>query len=628
LEISLRDYQQKDLDEILFNIEIDGIEKQILHANVSYGKGVLLAKLCKDFYGKIIISLPFSDLVEQIEDVLSKIGVEYSVIRSGQPEKFNKDSRIQIALDSSYHAKKDTLYKDLSCELIILDEIHVRLEGGRMKSMLYSTQPSYIVGLSGTPFKASGVSFDGFSIVNNVTHRELIEKGYVANVETYVSNLFEINGIERKVTVSESEYSEADLSVMYTAKSIDTMIDSFEKLCHIKNLEPKTTKALWFVTNVESCEKISNALIARGYMSFAYHGKTKFSNEIMDSYRNNSILKRDVTLFNYKDIESVKVKHLVSVNKLTTGFSVDDIQVGILTAATQRLPTFCQRNGRLSRKNGDMPKYIIDFGGSSITFGDFQEHFVPIKPGTPPVEIREYMLNRGLTNPSFLFYKDNLVLSSQSVIDENIKVFNDSIAGKRLGELRIGQLLDKWSIEDNIDELILIFFAFIKNAYCEDMEDKWGRATIGYSYQKYDRDSDSYSTKLVTGFYNEKTATWLLELYYQAIDRFPEKEKHWFKAMKTKMFNMARMKQWLHLKNGVVSEDDFESNYRSISENIFSIRFFPDFLVKKFEEEKEDESIIAYKDTDNDTSLEPSDESVSFKQPIPEIDIDEEEMPF
>jgi len=259
------------------------------------------------------------------------------------------------------------------------------------------------------------------------------------------------------------------------------------------------------------------------------------------------------------------------------------------------------------------PKYFIDFGGSSITFGDFQEHFVPLDPDATNDEVREYMSNRGLKNSNFLFHKHHLVPSRQEVIDNNIEEFLASIKGLRLGEMRLGQLLDKWFLEDeNIMELVFIFLAFVKTAYSEPMIDKWGRDTIGYTYQKFDVETKTTETKEVVGFYNEKTANWLLEIYFKMIEKYPEKQQHWFKAMKTKMYNMAKMKQFLMLKNGVISTEDFEEKYKPIQESVYALRFFPEFLEKKHLEEIED-SVR----TEN-----------NYSGTVPEIDVSDEEIPF
>jgi len=356
--MKLRDYQEKDLNEVLMNIDFEDIKVQCLQANVSYGKSIIIAALCKEYHGTIFISLPLTDLVEQVEDTLSSMNISHSVIRSGQPAKFNPKERIQIALDSSYYAGINDKYSMIKSSMIIVDEFHIRIEGKRFQLIKSRLNAEYIVGLSGTPYKPSGRAFYGVTIVNNITHRELIERGYVANVETYVSSLYLQNGFDNKATVNENDYSEDELSVMYSSKSIKTMVDQYEEFCELKGLEPQTTKTLWFATNVKACEAITNELTNRGYYAFAYHGKTKFSEEIMESYRHNTYLREEITLFNFDKASKTKVKHLVSVNKLTTGFSVDDIQVGIMTAPSKRLPTTVQRFGRLSRLNSNLNELI------------------------------------------------------------------------------------------------------------------------------------------------------------------------------------------------------------------------------------------------------------------------------
>jgi hypothetical protein len=240
-------------------------------------------------------------------------------------------------------------------------------------------------------------------------------------------------------------------------------------------------------------------------------------------------------------------------------------------------------------------KFLLDFGGNVVRFGSFQDNYKPMKIDLDKNERREHLESYKLNKSDMLFKNQRLTIASQKTINRNIQEVKDSIIeSERLSNVGIFDLLDLWYIEDDYTELTMIYLAFINNAYCYEMEDKWGKPTYGYSYQKYNRENDSYSQKEVSGFYNSKTADWLMEENRSFIEDYPDEEERSVKALKTRMASIANMRDWKKAKDGIITKEELMENQPTIKKSVYEIRFFGEFLRQKKEEEMEEIEDMQY----------------------------------
>jgi superfamily II DNA or RNA helicase len=89
----------------------------------------------------------------------------------------------------------------------------------------------------------------------------------------------------------------------------------------------------------------------------------------MESFRNNLPFKgfekekNEENLFTEKKEETPEpIKCLVSVSKLTTGFSVNDIDLGVIVRPTKILSLWHQMAGRMRRKSDKLDEILNKLG--------------------------------------------------------------------------------------------------------------------------------------------------------------------------------------------------------------------------------------------------------------------------
>jgi len=219
--------------------------------------------------------------------------------------------------------------------------------------------PNARIGLSATPWDQYGFTLHNSEIISTITCHELTEQGYLAPIKYFVprwSEKVNYDGVKK----SGAEYSMQSLDeVVGSQKHIQKTIKAMNEK------DAKKKKTLVFCSTIEQCDRMEEALIKAGYNAAAYHSnKSQSENKrIMHSFKHNKpFLGSDAdlegkTLFDTEPgSEKGKViTCLLSVSKLTTGFSVDDIDLGVNGRPTKIKSLWHQIAGRLRRTS-----YSID----------------------------------------------------------------------------------------------------------------------------------------------------------------------------------------------------------------------------------------------------------------------------
>jgi hypothetical protein len=110
-------------------------------------------------------------------------------------------------------------------------------------------------------------------------------------------------------------------------------------------------------------------------------------------------------------------------------------------------------------------------------------------------------------------------------------------------------------------KIIAIGLTFMDKVHCEPMINKWGKDDRGYITMSYDKTLGKEVEKKIVGFYNPKTLEWIAEPFIKLIEENKDNKiliDKWTKSMKTKIRSVVNKRL-----------------------NVFTLRFFPDFLVKK-----------------------------------------------
>ena len=246
-------------------------------------------------------------------------------------------------------------------DLVIQDEAHLTpKKGNGMYRQFYSDllmmNPKLkIIGLTASPFRLDGGSlidgegalFDGLSC--HITIKELIEQGFLTPLTAKEG----INHIETKnLTTQNGEYRTADIEAQFEQNSTTDLAIS-----EIIELGKERKSWMVFCASVNHCEEVTAKLNERGISTVAVHGEMSGSREdAISGFKN----------WQYKCI--------VSVNILTTGFDVEQVDMIALMRSTQSASLYLQICGRGMRLyEGKKDCLVLDFGENILNHGAVDE---------------------------------------------------------------------------------------------------------------------------------------------------------------------------------------------------------------------------------------------------------------
>ena len=236
---------------------------------------------------------------------------------------------------------------------IIIGNCHKEYDTKRTKALLAKLEPDVRISCSATPYDAAGFALHDAEIISTATSQDLTDQGYLSPLKFYVPKWAE------RINYSSVKKSGSD----YSMASLDELIGTPQHINHIvesmNQMNAKNKKTLIFSSTIEMCDKLEKALTEDGYSVAAYHSKKskKENKRIMDSFKNNAMytgsdeLLENKTLFNEAEEakKELPIKCIVSVSKVSTGFSVSDIDLGVIVRKMGVRSLWTQSSGRLKR---------------------------------------------------------------------------------------------------------------------------------------------------------------------------------------------------------------------------------------------------------------------------------------
>ena len=544
--IELYDYQQKAVSEVLDEIE-SSEDNIIVSSSVSSGKTLMMCALAVRSNKKVLISLSISDLIPQFLSTMKMLEFDdYTVIKAGY-DNYDESKRIIISMDNTLHARIDS-FRQLRVDLLISEETHMRINGNRFKEIKSLVQPTNVIGFTGTPYTTKGTMLHGFKkIVKTVSFNKLISQGKLHPVRYLIPGWTTRLKVKQKFS---GEFTAEDLQEQLSAdnrkKVIDTCFD-------IDYFDITQVKSVWFTSNVDSAEAYAEDLRTRGVNAFAYHGKLnkKYREELMYAYKSGEKLRidKDVHLFNYLEdhVEHIKVDALVAINTLTVGWDSPSTEVEIQCSSTSVLSKKIQLDGRLYRVDPTIKnKFIVDFGQNMQRLGTPLDEYEPMPYNSEIKEIREHVKQLSMPHMEVVCPDDDIIYEiSREAYDEKINIIKSDM--RPMSKLTIDEKIDKFFVEDNISELVLIYVALFKDLHGD-----------GYQYLKFDKDTGSKVPTQVKPFYRSGTIDWIAEDWVKAFDKYPTMVTKWTKSFKTKARALLREPG-----------------------NLYSLKFFINFLIEK-----------------------------------------------
>jgi len=289
----LRPHQQDAVDETVGELAF-GSNSVVIEAPTAFGKSAVIAGLCRELDSSdIVILVNITELIDQIAEHLDHLGLTYSILKAGRESEFNHEERIHIAMAQTLLSRIDKV--DITCDLVIQDEIHKEFDTKRTRTILDRLSPDARVGLSATPFDAKNFKLRDTTIIRTLSVMDLQNQGYLTPVRYFIPKWSEsIDYSAVKSTGADYTVSKLD-EVIATHKHIEQSIQSMNEM------NAKDKKTIVFCSSIEQCDAVTNAMISDGYAAVSFHSKSsKDINRLaLDWYKNNQI---DISFEDYASI--------------------------------------------------------------------------------------------------------------------------------------------------------------------------------------------------------------------------------------------------------------------------------------------------------------------------------------
>ena len=366
--LQLRNYQQQAIDSTLYAIEMEGKKNVVLFASVSWGKSLYLSELANQLDGKVVILVNITTLIDQIAEHLDEINVDYSILKAGYESRFDPSKKIQLVMSQTFYARYESIdFGDVS--FVLQDEAQREWKTQRTTLILETLKPLARIAVSGTPYDSAGYALEGCDeLIETISVSQLEEEKFTSPLKYYIPKWAE------QIDYSELRRSGAD----YSGSAIDELINTNEYnnlvLQSMNQLNCQQKKCLVFCNSIEHSDSIAKTLNENGYSAYSYHSKNdkQESEAVFQSFKTNEPLNSNLL----EASEPIKV--LVSIQRLSVGFSVSDIDVGVMCSPSLVLSKIRQQYGRIQRaSNGKTHGEILDLASCVSRHGFHDEEYNP-----------------------------------------------------------------------------------------------------------------------------------------------------------------------------------------------------------------------------------------------------------
>jgi DNA repair protein RadD len=347
-----RPYQIEAINAAVTFFKSECAEHGILICPTGSGKSVIIANIAAALEGKTVVFQPSKEILEQNFAKYVSYGFRASIYSASAGMK-QIDQVTFVTIGSV--ARKPWLFKEF--KNIIIDECHLtNAKGGMYNDFINAIEGCKVVGLTATPYRLSSDSFGAMlkfltrtrpriftRVLYYIQNDILFTSGYLARLE-----YFRFSVIDRSMLTlnsSGTDFTEASLKNYY--RKIDmpkvTMYWANRLLVKRKNL-------LIFCALIQEARDAARGIPGAVVVT----GETE-SRE------------RERILSGFK---SGKIKCVINVGVLTTGFDYPQLEAVLIARSTMSLALYYQMVGRAMRPHPEKDTaWIVDLGGNIDFFG-------------------------------------------------------------------------------------------------------------------------------------------------------------------------------------------------------------------------------------------------------------------
>lgn len=320
----------------------------LIQAPCGFGKTELatyLLKITKKKGNRGSFIMDRISLVQQASDRFKKYDLPHGVTQA-QHEDFDPFEPIQVCSLQTISGRRGWP----EAKLQIVDECHVL--SAKLKERL-AKRDCYTIGLTATPFtKGLGKYFD--IVINAATTNQLIREGWLVPYRVFAASEPDMTGA--KVVAGEWSEKDAETRAM---PIIGDVVDGYKQ-------HGQGKKFIAFASSVAHAEEMQRQFMAEGVICN------------LCTYRQTNEEKDDV-IAEFRKPDSY-IRGLISIESLTRGFDVPDVEVLILARPLRKaLAVHIQMIGRVLRTSASTGKteaIVLDHSGNCMRFwSEVQDFF-------------------------------------------------------------------------------------------------------------------------------------------------------------------------------------------------------------------------------------------------------------
>lgn len=355
MAFQLRPYQQDAVNSGVDYFKGKTNKNAILILPTGSGKSIVIASLVAPLEGKTIVLQPSKEILEQNYTKYTAYGYSASIYSASAGQK--KIDRVIFCTIGSIINKKH-LFNGL--ENIIIDECHlVNSKGGMYNDFISYFPKAKVLGLTATPYRLHS-TMEGAqlkfltrtypkifsSVLYYVQNDVLFNAGFLSKLEYFSFNVVDRSMLQ--LNSSGTDFTEQSIKRYYKSIDMPSVIVKYAV-----RLLDKRPNLLIFCSLIEEAQIVTRRIPG----SVILTGETKKD-------------ERERILSQFK---SGKIRCVVNVGVLTTGFDYPELEVVLIARSTMSLALYYQIVGRAMRiAPNKKDAWIVDLGGNVNFFGKIE----------------------------------------------------------------------------------------------------------------------------------------------------------------------------------------------------------------------------------------------------------------
>lgn len=354
----LRPYQQKAVEATVNHFR-KLREPAVLVLPTGAGKSLVIAELARIAKGRVLVLAHVKELVEQNHSKYESYGLEAGIYSAGLDRK-DKDSKVIFGSIQSVARGDASLFKAFS--LLIIDECHrVSMDGetqyAQVIKKLQDVNPSLcVLGLTATPYRLGlGWIYQSHQrgMIRTDEHRFFKRCVYELSLQYMIKNAYLTPPVKIDAPVASYDFSSLKLRAgsRFNMNEVESLLKDQSRVTpgivdNIVDMARDRQGVMIFTSSIRHAEEVLGCLPAGEAALVTGESETGERDRII------------------RDFKDRRIKYLVNVSVLTTGFDAPHVDLIAILRPTESVSLYQQIIGRgLRLAEGKHDCLILDYTG-------------------------------------------------------------------------------------------------------------------------------------------------------------------------------------------------------------------------------------------------------------------------